>query len=273
MDTILELKNISFAYSDERLALDSVNVKINKGERIAILGNNGAGKSTFFLICNGILEPETGELFHRGNLVTRKKQDLYNLRKSVGIVFQDAENQIIASTVESEVSFGPMNLGLPKDEVINRVDEALDRMDLTEFKKRAPQYLSGGEKQRVSIADILAMHPDIILLDEPTASLDAKNVALLEKTLDELSNSGITLLISCHDIEFAYRFANRAIVFSNGQIIADDDIDNVFENSAVMQEAKLQKPILYNVTKILEKKLNTKFNNIPRDISQFENMF
>lgn len=268
--TVLELKDISYSYPDSEPALNHISLTINRGDRIAILGNNGAGKSTFFLVCNGILKPQSGKLLYNGSEILHKKQDLIMLRKNVGIVFQDAENQIIASTVESEVSFGPMNLGLPKQEVNNRVNEALLQMNLLTYKKRAPHYLSGGEKKRVSIADILAMQPEVILLDEPTASLDPRNTALLENTLNQLSAAGITLVISTHDVDFAYRFANRAIVFNNGKIIADDTINDVFSNDEIIYQAGLKKPLLYEATALIEKKFGKcGVHTKPKSIEEF----
>ena len=144
---ILEVRDLHYAYNDEKHALNGVSLQIREGEKIAVLGANGAGKSTFFLSINGVLRPHRGEIFYRGELITKKK--LNHLRKNVGIVFQDADNQIIASTVMGEVSFGPMNLKLPREEVLSRVDKALSYMNITEFRDRPPHYLSGGEKKRV----------------------------------------------------------------------------------------------------------------------------
>ena len=163
---LLALEQIVFSYPDAAPALRGVSAAIHRGERIAVLGNNGAGKSTFFLICNGILRPQQGTVYADGQPVSYTRRGLTALRRKVGIVFQDADNQIIASDVESEISFGPMNLRLPQEAVQQAVDEAIRQMGLGDYRRRAPQYLSGGEKKRVSIADILAMQPEIILLDE-----------------------------------------------------------------------------------------------------------
>lgn len=250
---LLELRNVVYSYPDSEPALHGVSLSIRKGERIAVLGNNGAGKSTFFLVCNGILKPQEGELLSSGATVGYSKKELTALRKKVGVVFQDAENQIIASTVESEISFGPMNLRLPREEVESLVGDAVAQMDLEDYRDRAPQYLSGGEKKRVSIADILAMRPEIILLDEPTASLDPKNTALLEQTLDALSAAGIALVVSTHDVDFAYRFASRAIVFSRGCIIADGDIETVFADGSVIAQAGLKRPLLFEAAQLVRR--------------------
>ena len=246
MDTpIIQLENVSYAYPDGPMAVKNLSVSIGKGERVAVLGRNGAGKSTFFLLCNGILEPGEGKLFCDGQPVTHKKKDLLELRRRVGIVFQEAENQILAVTVEGEVSFGPMNLGLPLQEIEKRTGEALSSMGLHDYAQRSPQFLSGGEKKRVTIADILAMEPDLILLDEPTSSLDPENVTRLEETLDQLSEAGIALVVSTHDVDFAARFARRGLVFSQGRLIADDSLAHIFSDSDLLEQASLRKPWIW----------------------------
>lgn len=250
---LLSLEDVVFSYPDAEPALDGVSIAIHRGERIAVLGNNGAGKSTFFLVCNAILRPQHGALYSDGERIQYTKKELTALRKKVGIVFQDADSQIIASTVESEISFGPMNLRLPREEVEQLVDEAVEQMDLEAYRLRPPQYLSGGEKKRVSIADILAMHPEIILFDEPTASLDPKNTALLEETLERLSAAGITLVVSTHDVDFAYRFATRAVVFSAGRIVADAAPEAVFSDEEVIRTAGLKRPILFDAARLVQR--------------------
>ena len=210
-----------------------------------MLGSNGAGKSTCFLNLNGVLTPDSGRILYRGTEITKKNRN--ELRKHVGIVFQEADNQIIASTVAAEVSFGPMNLKLPVTEVKRRVDEALECMNLTEMKDRPPHYLSGGEKKRVCIADIVAMESELFLFDEPTASLDPLNVAIFEAVLDKLWNMGKTLLISTHDVDFAWRWADRALVFSGGRLIADDAPCRIFQDESVIAQANLRKPVLMDV--------------------------
>ena len=250
-EPILQLENVSYAYPDGPLAVDKLSVSIHKGERVAVLGRNGAGKSTFFLLCNGILEPDQGKLYCGGKAVSRKKKDLLELHRRVGIVFQEAENQILAVTVEGEVSFGPMNLGLPVDAVQRRTEAALEAMGLEEYAERSPQYLSGGEKKRVTIADILAMSPDVILLDEPTASLDPENAARLEEILDELTRAGIALVVSTHDVDFAARFADRGLVFAGGRLVADGPMKSIFSRKELLREAGLRKPWLWQAAEAL----------------------
>lgn len=249
---LLRLEHVCFRYEDKFPALKDVSITFQRGERIVVLGNNGAGKSTFFLCCNGILHPQSGEIFLKGQKMSGTKEDVRRLRQTVGLVFQEPDTQIIAGTVGSEVSFGPMNLGLDRQEVELRITRSLARMNLEGYENRAPHYLSGGEKKRVSIADILAMEPDMILLDEPTASLDPENVALLEHTLEELNEAGITLVVSTHDVDFAYGFARRAVVLSQGEIIRDGEIGEVFRDEEVLKKAGLKKPLLCQVAEVLE---------------------
>lgn len=246
-EPIISIKQLKYIYNGEKHALNGVDLDIYEGERIAVIGSNGAGKSTFFLNLNGVLTPTSGEIYFKGQPIGHTKADLNTLRKAIGIVFQDADNQIIASTVMGEVSFGPMNLKLPKDEVIRRVDEALAYMNLTDFKDRPPHYLSGGEKKRITIADIIAMHPEIVVFDEPTAALDPLNAQMLEEVLDKLANQNKTLLISTHDVDFAYRWAERAVVFCDGQIIADAPPVDIFRDEEILKRANLKKPMLLSV--------------------------
>lgn len=270
---IVSVRNLRYSYGGEREILKGINVDIEEGQRVAVIGTNGAGKSTFFLNLNGVLEADEGEIYFRGKKMTREKKDLMELRRGIGIVFQDADNQIIATTVMGEVSFGPMNLRLPKKEVESRVNEALEYMNISDFKERAPHYLSGGEKKRVTIADIIAMHSEVMIFDEPTAALDPVNVIALEAVLEKLYCQGKTILVSTHDLDFAYRWAERIIVFCDGQIIADGVPEEVFRNEEVLKKANLKKPTMLEVAEILaEKNLGLGKNQYPKNVSELRNM-
>ncbi|AOR22771.1 energy-coupling factor ABC transporter ATP-binding protein [Clostridium taeniosporum] len=270
-EIILQVRNLDYTYSNEKDVLSNINIDIYAGEKVAILGSNGAGKSTFFLNINGVLTPKSGDIFYKGKKISKK--ELNELRKNVGIVFQDADNQIIASTVLAEVSFGPMNLKLSKEEVKKRVEEALLYMNLTDFKNRPPHYLSGGEKKRVSIADIIAMKSEIIIFDEPTAALDPLNAIMLEEVLEKLSKEKKTLLISTHDVDFAYRWAERIVVFCNGKIIADGTPLQIFKDDKVINSANLKRPTMLDVYEILVDKGLIENNRIyPKDIVEFTEM-
>ena len=248
---ILSLDRVSYAYPDSPLAVEDLRFSLEKGERVAVLGRNGAGKSTFFLLCCGILSPQRGTVSLQGRVLTGSKADRLELHRRVGVVFQEAEDQILAVTVEGEVSFGPMNLRLPLPEVERRTAAALEAMGLSDYRQRQPQFLSGGEKKRVTIADILAMEPDVILLDEPTASLDPENVTRLEETLDQLTEAGIALMVSTHDVDFAARFARRGLVFSHSKLLEDGPLTEIFSRPDLLREAGLRKPSFWQAAEAL----------------------
>lgn len=267
IELLVEAKKLSYMYSNETHALKEVSIKIHKSERVAILGANGAGKSTFFLNLNGVLTPQSGTIHYRGKEIKNNKKDLMELRRTIGIVFQEPDNQIIASTVLGEVSFGPMNLKLSKEEVLNRVNEALKYMNIESYKDRPPHYLSGGEKKRVSIADIIAMKPEIIIFDEPTASLDPINAEMLERVLENMERQGMTILISTHDVEFAYRWAERIVVFSEGTIIADGTPIEIFEKIDILKKANLKRPMLLDVYQtLIDNDIIEPSSEYPKDI-------
>lgn len=251
---LLTLEDVSYAYEDQPPALRQVTVSVSPGERIAVLGSNGAGKSTFFLCCNGVLQPQEGRICLHGQEVGRGKKDLNRLRQQVGVVFQDPNQQLIGATVEEEVSFGPMNLSLAPGEVARRVEDAMAQMGLEELRERPPHTLSGGEKRRLSIADVLAMHPELIILDEPTAFLDVGNTQLLEQSLDQLHRRGKALMVATHDMDFAYRWADRLLVFHEGRLAADGRPEEVFADRDLLGRVQLQPPALCRVAAALSAK-------------------
>lgn len=250
-EILLETRHLSFSYEEEKDALHDVSVSIGMGEKIAVLGANGAGKSTFFLNLNGVRTPDSGEIWFQGQEIHKKNRRV--LQENVGIVFQDADDQIIASTVKAEVAFGPLNMGMSREETKRRTKRAISQMNLEGYEMRPPHYLSGGEKKRVGIADILAMETKIILFDEPTASLDPMSAQMLEEVLNRLEQAGKTILFSTHDIDFAYRFANRMIVFADGTLIADGQPEEIFKNKHILARANLKKPIIMEVCEMLER--------------------
>lgn len=270
METVLSVKNLSYSYNEDKKALNGISLDIHRGERLAVIGSNGAGKSTFFLNLNGVLTPDKGEIFFEGKPIDKK--NIIELRKNVGIVFQNADNQIIASTVLAEVSFGPMNMKLPRDEVIARCEEAMEYMNITHLKDRPPHYLSGGEKKCVSIADIIAMKPKVIIFDEPTEGLDPINKKMLEDVLDRLNKEGKTILISTHDVDFAYRWADRAVVFSDGEIIADNTPINLFRNDDIIKRARLRRPVILEIYDALCEKKLISSAEYPRSVSELKKL-
>lgn len=270
-EPILKIEDLHYVYGNGNPALNGVSVNIYKGEKIAVLGSNGSGKSTFFLNINGVFTQESGKVIYRGTIINKK--NLNELRKNIGIVFQDADNQIIASSVRAEVGFGPMNLKLPKEEVLRRVEEAMAYMNISDFKDRPPHYLSGGEKKRVTIADIIAMKSEIIIFDEPTAALDPLNAQMLEEILDKLGSEGKTMMISTHDVDFSYRWAERVLVFCNGKIIADGTPLEIFQDLKVLKQANLKQPTLFEIYDLLvQKRLLGDTKYYPKSVQQFKEM-
>lgn len=254
MNEILCFDEVSYRYDTdgEHDALYPFSVRLYKGEKIAVLGHNGAGKSTFFLLANGVLRPQTGEIRLFGEPVGLKEKQRRKLRQQVGLVFQDPDVQLLAGTVEEEISFGPMNLGLPREEVQRRVQTAMESLQLLSYRTRGPQCLSGGEKRRVAIAGILAMEPNVMLLDEPASNLDPAGQAQLNQILENLHKKGITLLIATHDVDFAWQWADRVLVFREGRLEKDAAPADVFADEALIKRCGLESPMLWKVARALQ---------------------
>jgi cobalt/nickel transport system ATP-binding protein len=250
---VIETKDITYHYPDGTKALDNVNFKAEEGKIVALLGPNGAGKSTLFLHFNGILRPTSGSVVVDGSEIKYDKKDLMRVRQNVGIVFQNPDDQLFAPTVIEDVAFGPMNLGLSKEEVEQRVDESLKRVGMEEVKKKAPHHLSGGQKKRVAIAGILAMKPKIMVLDEPTSGLDPKGASQILRILYELNKEGMTIIISTHDVDLVPLYANQVYIISNGQIIKEGSPQEVFEDVKTIREANLRLPRIAHLMEILQK--------------------
>lgn len=263
-EVIFAGENLSYTYETGVPALKNVSFSLKQGEKVVLLGNNGAGKSTLFLCCNGVHQPQGGALWLEGKQVQWNRKGLEMLRKTIGLVFQNPDHQMIAPTVLQEVSFGPMNLSLSKEVVAQRVKKALGEMGLSNYEKRPTYFLSGGEKKRVTLADVLAMEPKVMLLDEPTASLDYVHCQALEKTLEALHQKGLTLVVSTHDVDFAWRFADRAIVLAQGEIIKDGLVEEVFSDEKILRQGGLKKPMVFQMAQWLYPQMP--LGELPRSI-------
>ena len=248
---ILEVENLYYKYPDGTEALNGINFKAEKGEMVALLGPNGAGKSTLFLHFNGILKPYKGNVLVKGKPIKYNSKSLLEVRKTVGIVFQNSDDQLFAPTVKQDVAFGPLNLGLSKEEVEKRVKEALKAVGMEQFENKPPHHLSGGQKKRVAIAGILAMEPEVIVLDEPTAGLDPIGASHIMKLLYNLNKKGITIIISTHDVDLVPIYANRVYIMSKGQIIKEGAPKEVFSNSEIIRKANLRLPRVAHLIEIL----------------------
>ena len=253
----LETKNLSYTYHDGTQALKNVNIKIRKGEKIAIMGPNGAGKSTLFSHFNGLNEPTSGHVEIDGEKIIFERDELIKVRQKVGIVFQDPNDQLFAPTVKEDVAFGPMNLGLDYDEVEKRIRESLEMVGMSGFEEKTPHHLSGGQQKRVAIAGIIAMRPDIMILDEPTAGLDPEGVEKVLDILNNLNKEGISIVISSHDIEMVNQFADKIFVLHDGEIIAEGDKHQIFSDKELLKKAHLKAPVTTEILyKLKENGLN-----------------
>lgn len=249
---VLKADNIFYSYGDGTPALNGISLEIKKGDIVALLGKNGAGKSTLFLQFNGILRPDKGKVLIDGEELKYDKESLTKFRQKVGIVFQNPDDQIFAPTVEEDVAFGPLNLKLPMEEVQRRVTTALKRVGMSGFEKKAPHYLSGGQKKRVAIAGILAMEPEIMILDEPMAGLDPVGATKIIKLLKELNDEGMTIFISTHDVNLIQDYVDRIFVINDGEIIGDGKPRDIFSNKELLKEAHLKLPIIAQLFEKLE---------------------
>ncbi|MDD3977124.1 MAG: ATP-binding cassette domain-containing protein [Methanomicrobium sp.] len=269
MNTLIEIKKLNYCYPNGPDALKNINFSIKKGEKIALVGPNGAGKSTLLLMLNGMLKPDSGEVSYLGEPVKYDRKNLRELRRKVGFVFQNPDTQIIAPTVFQDVAFGPVNLGFSGDEVKNTVLLSLSKVGLRGFEKRPPHQLSGGEKKRVAMAGILAMNPDVLVFDEPTSALDPAGSEDIMELLDEMHADGKTIIISTHDVELAYPWADRVILLNGGSIIAQGIPDEVFYDKALVKYAKLSMPVLLELYESLTERGLKKSENLPKSILDF----
>ena len=226
----VECEHLQFRYGEQQPALRDLTFDIEQGEYVAIAGRNGCGKSTLARHINALLQPTEGVMRVFG-MDTKDESKTLEIRKRAGMIFQNPDNQIVASVVEEDVAFGPENLGVPTEEIRKRVDQALAHTGMTSFAKRAPHTLSGGQKQRVGIAGVLAMQPQLIILDEPTSMLDPSGRESVMQTLDELHESGITLIHITHSMDEALK-AQRMIVMDAGRIVLDSTPEEIFTNHA-----------------------------------------
>ncbi len=265
MSEIISVENLSFSYpaqgGDEGHAVfEGLNVRIEEGSFVAILGHNGCGKSTLAKHFNAILLPEGGTVYVSG-MDTADEDLLLEIRRTIGMVFQNPDNQMVANVVEEDVAFAPENLGVPSAEIRTRVDNALKAVGMYEYRKHAPHLLSGGQKQRVAIAGVIAMQPRCIVLDEPTAMLDPHGCEEVIRTVERLNReNGITVVLITHHMTEATH-ADRVIVMDNGKILTDGTPKEVFSQVALLESVGLSVPA---TTKLLYE-LNQAGWNLPLD--------
>lgn len=268
MSNIIEIKNVSYNYIEDEVeytAVNNVSLDIKKGSFTVILGHNGSGKSTLAKMLNGLNRPSSGDILVDG-INTRDEENEFLIKKKVGMVFQNPDNQLVASIVEEDVAFGPENLGLAPTTIRERVDNALKSVGMYEFRNSTPHHLSGGQKQRIAIAGIIALEPECIVLDEPTAMLDPKGRAEIINTILRLNKEkGITVVLITHYMEEAEK-ADRVLVMNDGEFIADGTPKEIFKNVKMLKSVGLDVP---QTTELLYA-LNQDGMAVPTDVLSIE---
>ena len=240
---LIETQDLSHTYKGNIDALKNISFLAPRNTRIAIIGPNGAGKSTLFKHFNGVLKPTSGKVLIRGEPIT--KENIREVRRTVGLVFQNPDDQIFSPTVEQDVAFGPTNMGLDEEAVKHRVSEALRVVGLSEYRTRVPHHLSGGEKKRVAIAGIIAMEPQVLVLDEPSAGLDPQGVREIIRFIRDFSvKYGMTVIFSTHNISLVAELAEYIYVMNNGTFVAEGTVAEIFSQPDLLASVRLDLPIL-----------------------------
>jgi cobalt/nickel transport system ATP-binding protein len=256
---IFRIENLSHRYSDGTLALDGVSLSLERGERIALLGTNGSGKTTLLHHLNGILKPTVGKIFFEDKPLEYDSKSLLELRRRVGFIFQDPNDQLFASTVKQDVAFGPLNLGQPADQVKKTVDEVLKHVGMAEYADKPPHFLSLGQKKRVALAGVLAMKPEVIIMDEPTSNLDPRATSEILHLLLQLNKEkGITLLLATHDVDMVPLFANKLYILSKGKLVSGGSPKELFSKTEMIRDVNLRSPRITHLFEVLKKE-----NNLP----------
>jgi len=263
---IIETCDLSHAYHDGTIALDYVNFIAKKGDVIALLGANGAGKSTLLKHFNGILTPTRGTILVKGKPIT--KSNVLEVRKTVGLVFQDPNDQIFAPTIIQDVAFGPMNLSLPKEVVERRVRDAIEIVGMTGYEDKAPHHLSSGQKKRIAIAGILAMEPEVIVLDEPTANLDSEGASMVMKMIHRFNRDlGMTIIVATHNVDDVPLFADKVVILSEGGVVADGLLRDVINEREIVERSGLKLPRVSQLFNSLEEE-GFSFSAMPLTIGE-----
>jgi cobalt/nickel transport system ATP-binding protein len=249
---LIETRDLVYAYPDSVRALNRINFIAPRNARIAVIGSNGAGKSTLFRHFNGILKPTSGSVLIRGEPIT--KENIREVRKFVGIVFQNPDDQIFSPTVSQDVAFGPANLGLDPETIHHRVKEALRITGIEHIAERVPHHLSGGEKKRVAIAGVIAMEPEVLVLDEPTAGLDPAGVRDIVGFIRDLAKQyGMTVIFSTHDVGLVPEVADYIYVMHKGEFVAEGTVDEIFSQPDMLKSVRLDVPVIPKLMRLCQK--------------------
>ena len=249
---MFRINNLTYQYDKKRKALDNISMDFDKGDIIGIIGSNGSGKSTLFNNLMGILKPTEGEILYKNNKLKYDKKSLYNLRKDVGIVFQDPEKQIFYSMVYDDLAFALRNIGLDRKNIKVRINKALEAVNGEDFIDRPVHSLSFGQKKRVAIASVIAMENNLILLDEPTAGLDPESTKAIVEIIKSMYNKGKKIIITSHDMNLIYDICDYTYVLNKGKIIVEGKVEEVFINEEKIEEAGLELPWLVKLNKNMD---------------------
>lgn len=269
-EVLLRAENVYFSYDDEREhALNGLSVEIRRGRKVAVMGANGSGKSTFFLCCNGIHKPTQGTLYYKGKPIDYSRKGLLELRSEVGIVFQEPDNQLFSASVYQEISFGILNMGVSEDVAKDEVEKVIEKLGITPFRNKPTHALSGGQKKQVAIADILVMKPEVIILDEPVASLDPKHTAIVNDIINQLTEEGITVIMSIHDVNYAWEWADDILLFHEGHLLKEGSPEEVFVDGEILERTNLVQPMVMRLYhELREKHLIEDQRNLPKTVEQ-----
>lgn len=247
-EILLKAENLHYTYEGENSpALNGLSLTIKRGKKIACMGSNGSGKSTFFLCCNGIHKPDSGTLYYNGRPFGYTKKELLSLRQKVGIVFQDPDRQLFAASVKQEISFGPLNLGFSEEETRRKVSAVMQELGIMPYSHKPTHTLSGGQKKLVSIADILVMEPELIILDEPTAALDPFYTETVHKIIDRITKQDITVMMATHDVNYAYLWADEILLFHDGRLLKQSTPVELFSDELLLKKTHLTRPMLLTI--------------------------
>ena len=271
-EIILEAENLCFTYDGSKTpALNECSIQIRRGSKVAVLGSNGSGKSTFFLCCNGIHKPSMGRLYYKGKPVDYSRKGLLDLRRKVGIVFQDPDNQLFSASVYQEISFGILNLGVSKEQAKEATERIMEEMNISAFREKPVHSLSGGQKKLVSIADVLVMEPEVVIMDEPASALDPRHAELVNRAVDQMTEKGITVIMATHDVDYAFAWADEAAVFHEGRVLRQGPPGQVFADKKLLAETHLVQPAVMRLfNRLCQKNILDPSLPMPESVDELE---
>lgn len=270
----IEAEQVSFAYEgNKEKALDGLSLKIRRGAKVAFMGGNGSGKSTFFFCLNGIHRPDSGIIKLNGKPLSYTRKGLLEARSKVGIVFQEPDDQLFSASVYEEISFGILNLGAEREAAEKAVEQVIRELGITPFQDRPAHALSGGQKKQVAIADILVMHPEVMVLDEPAAALDPEHTKKVHDIIGRLSKKGITILMATHDIDYAYAWADEIVLLHKGKLLRQGSPAEICSDPELLEMAGLEVPSAVRIyDRLVEKGILEQGKTPPRNTEELLEM-